>query len=106
MMKIAPPVCPHSPRPTRRQLPRFATLAAPTLATPSLGAALLAAGRTEEAAETFDAALVESPNNGWVLFGLKQAQEQLGDAEGAKATAELLSEAWLGPDDFLELSKL
>ena len=72
----------------------------------SLGAALLAAGRTEEAAETFDAALVESPNNGWVLFGLKQAQEQLGDAEGAKATAELLSEAWLGPDDFLELSKL
>ena len=41
MMKIAPPVCPHSPRPTRRQLLRFATLAAPTLATPTLGAALL-----------------------------------------------------------------
>ena len=35
----------------------------------------LMAGRAEEAAETFQAALIDAPNNGWALWGLMEAQQ-------------------------------
>ena len=72
----------------------------------SLGAALLMAGRAEEAAEAFQAALIDAPNNGWALFGLMEAQRALGDEIGAAASAKLLEQAWAGDRDLLELARL
>ena len=71
----------------------------------SLGAALLMAGRTEEATETFRAALLDAPNNGWALYGLLQAYDAQGDRP-AKAEAEkLFTKAWAGkaPPDLARL---
>ena len=71
----------------------------------SLGAALLMAGRTKEATETFRAALLDAPNNGWALYGLMQAYDAQGDRP-AKAEAEkLFTKAWAGkaPPDLARL---
>ena len=71
----------------------------------SLGAALLMAGRTEEATETLRAALLDAPNNGWALYGLMQAYDAQGDRP-AKAEAEkLFTKAWAGkaPPDLARL---
>ena len=62
----------------------------------SLGAALLRAGRAEDARMAFQKALIEAPNNGWALFGLMQAQEAEGDAAGAEVTRKLFEQAWAG----------
>ncbi len=62
----------------------------------SLGAALLTAGRADEAAKVFQAALVDAPNNGWALFGLMKAEEAQGDAAAAAATQKLFERAWVG----------
>jgi tetratricopeptide (TPR) repeat protein len=72
----------------------------------SLGATQLMAGRAEEALETFQAALIDAPNNGWALFGLMEAQRALGDDLGAAASAKLLEQAWAGDPDLLELGRL
>jgi tetratricopeptide (TPR) repeat protein len=72
----------------------------------SLGAALLGAGRAEEALAVFKAGLKQSPNNGWVLYGLAQTQRKLGDEAGAKASEAALDKAWVGSRDLLDLSKL
>ena len=53
----------------------------------SLGAALLMAGRADEAIEVFRAALLDAPNNGWALYGLMQAYDARND-QPAKAAAE------------------
>ena len=72
----------------------------------SLGAALLRAGRAQEAVAAFEASLKDAPNNGWAIFGLMEAQKKLGDAAGAKASEAGLARAWVGPRDLLELSRL
>jgi tetratricopeptide (TPR) repeat protein len=72
----------------------------------SLGATLLMAGRAEEALETFQAALIDAPNNGWALYGLMEAQTALGDEVGAAASAKLLEQAWAGERDLLALARL
>jgi tetratricopeptide (TPR) repeat protein len=72
----------------------------------SLGAALLEAGRGEEAVIAFQEALKEAPGNGWSTFGLAQAQQKLGQADEAKSTGASLTKVWVGAPDFLELSKL
>ena len=72
----------------------------------SLGAALLAAGRADEAARVFQQALVDSPNNGWALYGLAQAQQALGDQSGRAATEAQLDKAWLGDRRALGLARL
>jgi tetratricopeptide (TPR) repeat protein len=72
----------------------------------SLGAALLQAGRTEEAAEAFQASLEAAPNNGWAIYGLIEAQRKLGDEAGAKASEAALAKTWVGPRDLLDLSRL
>ncbi len=72
----------------------------------SLAAAQLEAGDAEAAADTFRQSLVNTPNNGWALWGLMQAQEAIGDQDGAKVTADLLAQAWAGPDGLLTLERL
>jgi tetratricopeptide (TPR) repeat protein len=71
----------------------------------SLGAAQLMAGQAEQAAKTFQAALIDAPNNGWALWGLAQAQQAMGDQAGAEQTARLFDKAWVG-DDTLTLARL
>jgi tetratricopeptide (TPR) repeat protein len=72
----------------------------------SLGAALLEAGRGEEAVIAFQAALKGAPGNGWSTFGLAQAQQKLGQTDAAKSTSSDLIKVWVGAPDLLELSKL
>ncbi len=62
----------------------------------SLGAALLMAGRADEAAVVFEKSLIAAPNNGWALYGLTAAQEAAGDQAGAALTAKLFERAWAG----------
>jgi tetratricopeptide (TPR) repeat protein len=52
------------------------------------------AGRPEEAAEAFRAALAQTPRNGWALWGLAEAERATG-ADPA-ATEAALEKAWLG----------
>jgi tetratricopeptide (TPR) repeat protein len=72
----------------------------------SLGASQLMAGQAEQAARSFQQALVEAPNNAWALWGLAQAQQALGDAAAAEQTAKLFDQAWAGDRDQLTLEKL
>ena len=62
----------------------------------SLGAALLAQGKTAEAAEAFRAALKQTPNNGWAASGLLRAAEAQRDAEGAAVARAMLERSWFG----------
>jgi tetratricopeptide (TPR) repeat protein len=62
----------------------------------SLGAALLAAGRVEEAQAAFRAAAERSPNNGWAAAGLLRAAETRGDTAGAAQARALMEKNWFG----------
>jgi Tfp pilus assembly protein PilF len=62
----------------------------------SLGAVLLQQGKAAEAERTFRASLMEAPNNGLALAGLKEAQLARGDRAGAEATQRLFDKAWAG----------
>jgi tetratricopeptide (TPR) repeat protein len=70
----------------------------------TLGAVLLAAGRPEEAAEAFRAALAQMPRNGWALWGLAEAERAAG--ADLAATEDLLEKAWLGDRGLLTLDRL
>jgi predicted Zn-dependent protease len=72
----------------------------------TLAAALLEAGRAEEAAATFQASLIEAPNNALALRGLTLAQEKLGDTAGAAATRARFEQAWAGGAVPPELAQL
>jgi tetratricopeptide (TPR) repeat protein len=72
----------------------------------SLGAALLLAGHLDRAEEVLRASLARTPNNGWALFGLMKVYERRGDTRGARATATLLGQAWLGDPSGLDLARL
>jgi tetratricopeptide (TPR) repeat protein len=71
----------------------------------SLGATQLMAGRADEAVKTFQAALIEAPNNGWALYGLMQAYEAQDDRGAAAETEQLFDKAWAGsaPPDLARL---
>jgi tetratricopeptide (TPR) repeat protein len=62
----------------------------------SLGAALLEAGRTDEAIQAFRQALIEAPNDAYALYGLARAYEKDGDRAAAKKTDDLFASAWSG----------
>ncbi len=64
----------------------------------SLGAALLAQGKAEEAEAAFQAALERSPGNGWAAAGLLRAAEARGDAGAAERARALLRRSWFGAD--------
>jgi tetratricopeptide (TPR) repeat protein len=71
----------------------------------TLGAVLLQQGRAEESAEMFRAALSKSPRNGWVLWGLMQAQKAAG-GDGLAETEAAFERAWLGDRSMLRLDRL
>ncbi|WEK44546.1 MAG: hypothetical protein P0Y64_07095 [Candidatus Sphingomonas colombiensis] len=72
----------------------------------SLGAALLRAGKAEEASHAFRAALVQTPSNGWALYGLAQSEEARGARPEAAAARKALDRVWLGDRRWLNLSRL
>lgn len=65
---------------------------------PYLGAALLEAGDAHGAAEAFGQDLKTYPDNGWSLFGLAQAQRELGQTDAARETARRQAAAWQWAD--------
>lgn len=65
---------------------------------PYLGAALLETGDAASAAEAFNQDLKTYPLNGWSLFGLAQAQQQLGQASAARETWRQQAAAWQWAD--------
>jgi len=72
---------------------------------PYLGAALLEAGDAEGAAEAFEQDLKIYPLNGWSLFGLAQAQQELGQADAARETLKRQALAWQWADAPLTASR-
>lgn len=65
---------------------------------PYLGAALLEAGDAAGAVEAFNQDLKAYPLNGWSLFGLAQAQQQLGQVDAARETSKQHAAAWQWAD--------
>lgn len=72
----------------------------------SLGAALYQARRYDEARTAFRAALVQSPGNGWALYGLAASERALGRRAEAKAADAALGRAWAGNRSWLRMDRL
>jgi tetratricopeptide (TPR) repeat protein len=72
----------------------------------SLAAALLQAGRHDEAEEQFRRALRRAPNNGWSYFGLGELYRARGRADDAKQMDAQLAKTWIGDRALLQLSRL
>ena len=72
----------------------------------SLGAALYKAGNYAEAREAFTKALVQSPNNGWVLYGLAATNRATGLKAEATATDAALKRVWAGDPRWLRMERL
>ncbi|WP_337186670.1 hypothetical protein [Phenylobacterium sp.] len=72
----------------------------------SLGAALYQDGQYAEAAQAFRAALVQTPNNGWALFGLMHSEAAQGRRLEAAAAKQALAKAWLGNPRWLRMDRL
>ncbi len=71
-----------------------------------LGAVLLASGRIVEAEAVYRADLERFPENGWSLYGLRQAlTEQHRDSEAAEV-ADRLARAFEGADVVLTASRI
>lgn len=68
-----------------------------------LGAALLDAGRADEAETVYWQDLRKNPNNGYSLFGLMQAQRVQG--KDTVKTEALFEQAWVGADHALSSSR-
>ena len=71
----------------------------------SLGAALLAAGDARGAERAYREDLSRFPKNGWSLFGLAQALEQLGKKAEAKRVRADFASAWKRADVQLTSSR-
>jgi tetratricopeptide (TPR) repeat protein len=72
----------------------------------TLAAALLQAGRLDEAEAQFKRALERAPNNGWSYYGLAKVYAAQGNAAAAKQAEENLAKTWIGNRSLLQLSKL
>ncbi|HVT02990.1 MAG TPA: hypothetical protein VHL58_06390 [Thermoanaerobaculia bacterium] len=72
----------------------------------SLGAALLRAGRTEDAEAVFREDLNRNPRNGRSLFGLMTALERQDKSSGVSQVKRELGEAWKNADTTLKLDDL
>ena len=72
----------------------------------SLGAALYRAGKYDEAREAFTTALAHSPNNGWVLYGLAESEQALGNKTQAAAARAALRKTWVGDPAWLKMDRL
>ncbi len=71
----------------------------------ALGAALLAAGRAQEAERVYREDLAHYPDNGWSLYGLAEAQRRQGKSEAARATQRRFDQAWYKADVTLSASR-
>ena len=60
----------------------------------SLGAALLASDRADEAQAVFEADLEQYPMNGWSMFGLAEALRRQGDEAGAEQITARFETVW------------
>jgi len=72
----------------------------------SLGAALFKAGRYDAASRAFRTALVQTPRNGWALYGLAESERAQGRALEAAAARQALQQAWLGDKGWLRMERL
>jgi tetratricopeptide (TPR) repeat protein len=72
----------------------------------SLAAALLQAGRHDDAEEQFRRALRRAPNNGWSYFGLGELYRARGRQDDAKKMDAQLDKTWIGDRALLQLSRL
>ena len=63
----------------------------------SLAAAQLAAGRTDDAIQTFRDSLVRTPNNAYALYGLAEALKMAGMKDAADQADAKFKAAWAGP---------
>jgi predicted Zn-dependent protease len=72
----------------------------------TLAAALLQAGRLDEAEAQFKRALMRAPNNGWSYYGLAKVYAAQGNTAAAKQAEANLSETWIGNRSLLQLSNL
>jgi tetratricopeptide (TPR) repeat protein len=72
---------------------------------PYLGAALLEAGHAREAADVYRQDLGIYPDNGWSLYGLAQAQRELGEARAAADSGRRYAAAWQWADMPLTASR-
>lgn len=72
----------------------------------SLGAALFQARRYDDASAAFRGALVQTPNNGWALYGLSRSETARGYKLEAAAAKKALSKAWLGDERWLRMDRL
>lgn len=70
-----------------------------------LGAALLEAGRPEEAEAVYRASLEAHPHNGWSIFGLEQALRDQGRHDEADEADAWYLEAWSETDTLLRSSR-
>ena len=72
----------------------------------SLAAALLQAGRLDEALDQFRQALARAPNNGWTYYGLAHLHKARGDSEAARDAEAQLANTWIGDKTLLDISRL
>lgn len=59
-----------------------------------LGYTFLDAGKSEQAALTFEASLIRNPENGWALYGLAMAYTALGQTEKANEFESRFKKIW------------
>jgi tetratricopeptide (TPR) repeat protein len=71
-----------------------------------LAAALLQAGRLDDALEQFQRALKRAPNNGWTYFGLAQLYKARRAAKAARDAEAQLARTWFGDRALLDVSRL
>jgi tetratricopeptide (TPR) repeat protein len=72
----------------------------------NLGAVLIEAGRYKEAQIAYEENLSEVPDNGWGLFGLKQALLKQGKVEEADKIEKKFNDAWKYSDIELTSSRI
>ena len=64
----------------------------------SLGKALLAANRPQEAEKVYRRDLARFPSNGWSLFGLSESLRRQGKVTEARQIRKMYEESWSGAD--------
>ncbi|UPK07123.1 tetratricopeptide repeat protein [Bradyrhizobium sp. 170] len=72
----------------------------------SLAAALLQAGRYDEAEREFQRALSRAPSNGWSYYGLAELHKSRGNTAAARKAEADLARTWIGDRRLLQISKL
>lgn len=72
----------------------------------SLGAVLYQARQFDAARDAFSAALLQSPGNGWALYGLAATEGALGHKAEAAAAEAALERAWAGDRTWLRMDRL